>query len=260
MSEDPDAFFEQYEGQIRKRSGAVLKEFNRDKHVVEIPKTEELKQMRFGIGIDPGSKFGAVLVGMTRERKYYVLGEVYNEGFTVKENITELKEICAELLSPVVGSQSWESVRPLIEDSVAIDKASEQKLEIEEELGLTLNYSQLDVMGTLSSLRQMIAEEKFVVVDSCNRWIKDASRYVFKPANKTHGNESYNPRIGEIRKQYDHLLDGTRYVIFGVMEHLDPTVDLPAQLSFEQAVNQHRVTKMREDVWGYNPPQRTMYD
>jgi len=267
MSEDPDAFFEQYEGQIRKRSGAVLKEFSRDKHVVPMPTVEDLKQMQFGVGIDPGSKFGAVLVGMTRDRKYYVLGEVYNEGFTVKENTTELKEVCAEILAPVFGFQlshdsnrNWEKVKEIVGDNVVIDKASEQKLEIEEELGVTLNYSQLDVMGTLSSLRQMIAEDKFVVVEDCNRWIKDASRYLFKPANKSHGNDSYSHASGAVRKQYDHLLDATRYSIFGCMEHLDPTEEPPTLLTFEEAVSKHRMKTIRDNAYGINQPQRMFYE
>jgi len=267
-TEDPDAFAEQYEGQIRKRSGAVLKEFDREKHVVEMPSIAELKQMRFGIGIDPGSKFAAVLIGMTRERKYYVLAEVYNEKCTVRDNINDLKEIFAEVLAPVLGVRlsnsvetDWSKVKYLVEENIVIDKASEQKLELEEEIGETLYYSQLDVPGTLSSLRQMIAEGKFVVVDSCNRFIKDAVRYVYKPANKAHGNESYNPRTGEIRKQYDHLLDATRYIIFGCMKFLDPTEDVKTQLTFEEAVNKHYMKQMHDEAWGINQVQRNhLYD
>lgn len=257
LKEDPDAFYEQYEGKLRGRSGAVLKEFDRQKMVVEMPTLAELRQMRFGVGIDPGSKFGAVLVGMTRDRRYFVLAEAYNEFTRVKENSDMLKDRCVDVLSEIVGFKptadsdaDWKKIEHLIE-GVFVDRASEQKLEIEDELG-TVEYVQLDVAGTLSSLRQKMVEGKFFVVDECTQWLKDVARYTFK----THKGMDSFEKTGELRKLHDHLFDATRYIIFGCLELVDPTEDAPKAQSFEEAAYSHMRKRIDDDAWGrhLNPP------
>jgi len=262
LKDDPDAFYEQYEGQLRKRSGVVLKEFDRSTHVVEMPPVAVLRQMRFGVGIDPGSKFGAVLVGKTRDNKYYVLAEAYNEFTRVKENVDTLKDRCVDVLAPLIGFKpgadsdaDWKKIEHLIE-GVFVDRASEQKLEIEDEIGTNTEFVALDVQGTISSLRQMMVENRFLVVDECVQWIKDAGRYTFKTQK---GMDTF-VKTGEIRKSHDHLVDATRYIIFGCMELLDPTEDRPVALSFEEAHQAHIRKQMEDDAWARPNQQPIAYD
>lgn len=246
MKEDPQAFLEQYEGKIQRRANLVLNKFNPVTNIIEMPKHEHMREMRFGIGIDPGSKFACVLVGLDRNRRFYTLGEHYAEMWTVQENTDAIKEMCVDVLAPAFGGGTFDEVRHVI-DAFWIDVSSEQQLEIEQALDVTLDASKLDLEGSISHLNELMANSMFFVVDRCEQWIKDANRYT-RQAPKD-AKWAPGERSDKVRKMYDHLADATRYILFG-LENVGPTTEERKMPSFHEAFEAEQRQALFDDMRG----------
>jgi len=246
MKEDPQAFLEQYEGKIQRRANLVLNKFNPATVVVDKPKLEHLRTMRFGIGMDPGKKFGTVLVGLDRNRNFYVLGEVYSEEWTVAENTEAIREMCVDVLGELAESNDYAQVRLLIDDFV-VDVASEQKLELEGALNETLNATKLDLEGSISHLNELLASGHLFVVEDCEQWIKDANRYTRQSPKDLKW--APGQRGDKVRKMYDHLSDATRYIIYE-LENSGPTQEERKPVTFGEMYEQEQRQRLFDEMKG----------
>lgn len=238
MQDDPDAFLEQYEGGISRRSNLVMSQFSPAKHIIKPLPPEAIRGMRLAVGIDPGGYFGCVLVGADSSNRYYVLGEVNSRPpATVFDNARAVKEMIVETLQPVFNSQGFDidsHFKDLTRyiDHWEVDANAQYKLEIEELLGVDLGYTKMGIELSIDQMNALFSEDRIYVQDTCEEWIRDIGRYAYSRVNRS---QALKPG-----GTGSHIIDATRYVIIGYLAEVGGP-DSPAPVvTFQQAYERER--------------------
>lgn len=246
---DPAAFDEQYRGLRVHTTGRVYREFREGLHVVSMPDKDHIKTMRFGIGIDTGSCFGAVLKGVDAERVLWTLGEVYTEKSHIRESCLEVRHMIEAVLGSVFDTTEYARLADLI-DIWVIDPASQHKTEVSEYLGdicLELpgrNMGRFELLPTIDQMRQLMEQGRNMVADSCENWIDQAKKWTWK-RTKTGNSAGGMIAIREPIKAFDHVLDADRFVTIP-LEELGPRTEPLPSVSLKDAVKQEQ----RERIFG----------
>lgn len=239
IEEDPDAFYEQWHGEVRQRSGRVIKEFQKHRHVIPPPTNEKLCRMRLGIGIDTGVNFAAVLCGIDKNNVKYILGEAFTRRAHIYESAEELMHMCVDVLAEAFDvktsgdvQKDFSKVKNFI-DCWFVDKASQSKLELSEALDVPLEYAKLPLEGTLGQMRDLFSRDELYISEECVQWIKDVGRYVWRDKRLSENNNLNT-------SSHDHLIDAARYIICGGLIPAGPLEEEEkAPHTFEEAYKEH---------------------
>lgn len=247
-SGDTSAFDEQYRGLRTYASGRVFREFKDTLHRVDTPRPDQIQQMRLGVGFDTGAYFGAVLVGLDRDRVLWWLGETYTEKRHIRESCAEVRQMVTAVLGPVFDSVDFEQLKDVIELWV-IDPASHHKTEVSEYLSdVVLEHpargqGKFELLPTVDQLRYLMHQDQFRLVVDCTNTYDQMRKWVWKRV-KT-GDRGKLEIVREPVKGHDHLLDAGRYVSIPLME-LGPTTDAPLALTLKQT----QANSLRQATWG----------
>lgn len=236
------AFAEQYQGKRRYRTGRVYPGFDPQTDTVPFP--HNVADMRLFVGIDTGAYFGAVLLGLDRNRVLWVLGEVYTEQTKLVDNAEYIKAMLQERL----GIPAWGGVLQRI-DRWVVDPASQHKLDLIEALDLptittpTRGQGQFDLIPTIDTVNMLFDEGQIRVVSDVPIFIDQATRYVWKET-KVHGDKGQKI-IKEPRKVYDHLMDAFRFAAVPLWEEGPLEAD-PEPATWAEEWEREQ----RESLWG----------
>ena len=224
-----DAFAEQYEGKMIRRSGLVYKEYNEGLHTAPMPTVDLINRMRLGIGIDTGKHFAAVLTGVDMTGHIWLLGEVRASEQLTSENCDDIKFMIVEVLGPVYGVEvetdnpdlrlSPDSYRKAINaayrqlqnkiDMWVIDPASQQKEDIADELDVGLEHYSQELLPSIDKVRSFFGLSEITVVEEIISFVREIKKYTWEEKRQRTALEA-RP---EPRKGNDHLLDAFRFVV-----------------------------------------------
>jgi hypothetical protein len=246
-SGDTAAFDEAYRGLRTYATGRVFREFKDSLHRVEPPSSQQLQSMRFGVGIDTGACFGAVLAGLDREGVLWWLGEVYTEKRHVRESCMRVREMVLSVLGPAFDTADWEVCLQAVE-LWTIDPASQHKTEVSEYLGdaplehPARGFGKFDLIPSIDQLRQVMHDDKFRLVLDCTNTFDQLRKWVWK-RTKT-GEKNKLIVVREPIKGNDHCLDAGRFISIPLME-LGPRLEAPEIATFRDSYQ----SQMRDATW-----------
>lgn len=259
---DPKAFAEQYQGKMVFRTGMVFREFEEARHVVPTPPPEAIRSMRLGVGFDTGAYTGVVLVGIDPDRRKWVLGETYTVQRTLRDTLSEFRRMLVEVLGPAFqvslpreeAPEAWEEAFEELKDQVdvwVVDPASQHKLEIIEELGVSLSDphglegGKLQLFPSIDLVNDWFAADKAFIAETCDVLVDQIRKYVWKHRKAPTRGASTPPVVVEPRKEYDHLIDAMRFV-WVMLEFLGPRPRPARAISTAEAAELAR----RERIFG----------
>lgn len=242
---EKEAFDEQYRGKMTRRSGLVVKEYDPRVHKIQrdsIP-TEMLRTMRFGFGFDTGKHFAAILAGLSREPKLYLLGEVYTQEWSISENAQAVKELLVEVLGPVfrvsepddatdsevIVMKKFQLLSGKV-DMWAVDPSSQNKEDLMEHLDCPIDFEKFDLLPSIDRVRDLFRDDFVRLCEECE-WLEwELGRYIWRPILQrgVPGRTMYEPR-----KKDDHAIDAMRFLLSRLFE-LGPSKDDAAPTTFEE--------------------------
>lgn len=228
----PEEFDEQMMGKFTRKSGLIFKEFNKDFHVRQMPSEKELAKMKFGVGIDTGKGFAAILLGIDADRKKWVLGEVYNNACTSEENYRDVENMVSEVLGPLCPANSFEEVKKRIA-VWAIDLRSQDKDNAEELLGVGVDWIDDNWEPSVNMFRTWFGAKELFIVEDCVWLIEELDHYSWKRSLR---GQSTNSTLVEATDSTgaDHAIDAMR---FGgtLLDNDGPLEEAEVSISFEDA-------------------------
>ena len=220
LGEDSAAFQEQFMGRVVRRTGTILNRYNQDEHRSNLPNRETLKRMRFGVGVDFGKNFGAVLVAHAPDGTFYVLGEVFNVEKLTSENAREIKKMCIRLLGPMFGHSQvaarpedmevqWNEVKRAL-DSIYVDSAGQQKDDLQSFLNYPLAFeAKPDVVASLNQLNELFGARKLFLETNLYFLPDEIKNLVWKPTKRGRGALESKEEPSGAR----HVCDALRYIL-----------------------------------------------
>lgn len=223
-------FEEQFLGKAVVRTGLVYSSFREDAHVIpraQWPSHEELRHSTFGIGIDTGNNFAAILACITPAGKIYVLGEAFEVGQNTAGNAEAVLRMVQEVLDPIFPDPKsavslW-----------AIDVNSQNILDLQDALGVDFFYQKYDLLDSIGHVDLQMGQGK-VLFDEDLTWLLHEMRgYRFK-ARKEAAPGTKDKPTGE-----DHCLDAMRYIVMPLLEQ-GPPDEPTAQLTVDQMLEKER--------------------
>lgn len=242
------AFEEQYLGKMTFRTGRIYAEYDEDRHMRPMPPPEMIKEMRLGVGIDTGSYFGAVLVGISKDNMKWVLGEVYTQQVPISESMEQVREMIIEILSPIHGTREFDLLKERVEMWL-VDPASQHKMEIIEALDIALgtpsrDQGKFELIPTIDQVRDLFKHDEIIVVDGCDWTTDQIKKYVWKQVKAAGGTGAAKaPVVTEPKKGYDHLLDALRFIIIP-LNQLGPLEEIPPPVTLQEAWEAHRKNRI----------------
>ncbi len=245
---DKRAFEEQYLGKMTFASGRVYPSFDEDGHVVPLPPAEHIRTMKFALGIDTGAHTAMLLIGLDRDGRAWVLGEVYAEkppgGIRTVMEWTE--EMLVEVLGPVLQTGDAHAILEAIE-VVGIDPASQHKLEIVDrwDVGLTTpgTNDKRSLLLTIDRVERLFADDLLRLTEDCTVTLDQARRYVWKQQKAAGRSDA--PVIREPVKVDDHTMDALR---FGLLPLIDSGI--PTEPQSTQTFAEAWESAQRERIFG----------
>ncbi len=212
------SFEEQFLGRAVIRSGLVYSSFKEDVHVLpkdKLPSLEVLRRSTFGVGIDTGNNFAAILAALTPEGKAYVLGEVFEVGQNTHENARCILDMVDKALGPITASAK---------DAVAlwvVDVNSQNIMDLEEALDVALFHQKYDVLESLGTLDVRMGGGEIYLSDECDFLLNEMRGYRYKAVREASGiHPKKDTPVG-----VDHCLDAMRYLLMQLFELGPPKED-----------------------------------
>jgi len=202
------AFEEQYLGKRVRRSGLVMSDFDKERHLKPLPSAQRIRAMRLGVGIDTGKDFAALLCGLERDGTKWVLDEVYTHEFRTSENADEIKHMVTDALSEAFGTDEWEKLRDYI-DLWFVDSNSQDKLNLDEFLDVGLCANKIDWLPTVNKVRDMFASNRLFLNEDIANLPDELGNYLFKE-NKDARQSGAHFKSGVGR---DHAIDCLRFIL-----------------------------------------------
>lgn len=231
---------EQYDGKMTFATGRIYRGYRDFKHIRALPSPEAIKLMQLGVGIDTGAYTGIVLVGLDREHRFHVLGETYTEQRTINETLLEFREMVSEVLGPAFGTHDFD----MLKDAVGVwgvDPASQHKLEIMEDLDITLGIpmalagGKLELLPSIEIVDDWFRSDRIYLAEDHTDVLADMlSKYIWKTMKATQRGNAKAPTVKEPRKEYDHLLDALRFILM-MLEAEGPREEPPPVLTQAEA-------------------------
>ena len=238
-------------GRMVRRSGLVMKEFRRDAHVVETVPGALLRDMRFSLGMDTGKHFAAILCGITRDSRRYVLGEVATCEASITESCGEVKEMVLRVLADEFSVVEWEDAKEIVDIFMA-DPASQHKEDLMEHLDVAVGYEQLELLGSIDRVREWMKEGALFFVqsglyeESEGRGILyEIGRYAWKTS--VHKQESFSAQSQAPRKVDDHSIDALRFGLVP-LDGLGPLAEVECRRDFNEAFAVHQRSAMMDGL------------
>lgn len=188
---DPDSFAQEYMADFRKVEGLVYKEFDIERHVVDVLPEKEKLAKRVGF-IDFGFRNPAAIGTILKDRDdtYWVTNEYY-----------ETEKVQDEL-NQEMQSRQLEEWYP--------DPAEPDRIEMMRRAGLTVKEVSKDTKAGINTVQQLFRENRLKIDRNCTNLIFELNGYRYR----TQGNSSINLNEPEEPvKEHDHLLDGLRYAL-----------------------------------------------
>ncbi len=211
------SFEEQFLGRAVIRSGLVYSSFREDVHVIgrdKIPSVDVLRRCTFGVGIDTGTNFAAILAALTPEGKAYVIGEVFEVGQNTAENARCILDMVEKTLSPITpDSKSAISLW-------VVDVNSQNIMDLEDALDVSLFHQKYDVLETLGTLDVRMGAGEVFISDECDFLLHEMRGYRYKTREATGISPKKDTPIG-----VDHCLDAMRYLLMQLFELGPPKED-----------------------------------
>lgn len=220
------AFEEQFLGKAILRSGLVYSSFNEVMHVIpreKLPNKETLQKSRFGVGLDTGQNFAAILVCMTPDGTLYVIGETYTIGNTVTQDWAAMQEMLDERLGdifpdPINAAHLW-----------CVDVNSQQVLDYEETMEKDLYRQKYDLLDSLGHLDMRMGKQKVFIADDLYYLLTEIRGYRWSIKSKTK-----DMPVGT-----DHAMDAFRYIAMPMFEEGAPAGE-PAIMTVQEMLDQER--------------------
>lgn len=241
-SMDSRAFAEQMRGKMVYATGRVLHHYEPLRHLRAPLSPEEVRALRLGVGLDTGAYTGWVLAGIAPDRHKHILGELYTEKLDFAKSMDLWRAKLVELLLPafpvLAESASVDDAVSTIErlqliDVWAVDPASQHKLDFSARMPFILTPATAVAGGKLELLPSL---------DLYNRWFRDneislvqpetgilqqqLERYRWKTASVSRAGLAKEPSVKEPHKEYDHLIDSSRFVL-SELERMGPRAAAP---------------------------------
>lgn len=225
----PEAFAEQFQGKRGLRVGRVYSEYQPALHKVNSATFDwsKLRQMRLFVGFDTGNHFAAVLVGLDRNKEFWLLGEACADKTHIDRCAEKVKEMLIRTVGRAYGLETYEQVRLAIH-GWKVDPASEQKIELRQALGLNSDgesgYSgpsltlptrfgggKFLLVPTIKIVKGLFEANKIHVLDNLPQWHREAGKY--KWAKKKLGGAEGDHVEQKPVEADDHALDAMRFAL-----------------------------------------------
>lgn len=223
-------FEEQFLGKAVIRSGLVYSSFSEEKTVLDDtrkPSLDELRRCTFGVGIDTGSNFAAVLAGIAPSGKVYVLGEAFEVGLNTRGNADSVLEMVQSVLGPVFPN-------PKEAISIwAIDVNSQNILDLEEALDVSFYYQKYDLLDSIGHVDLRMGQGMVLIDEGLISLLHEMRGYRYK-AKKEQMPGSKDTPTGA-----DHLLDAMRYILMQLFD-MGPPVESTEPLTVEEMLVKER--------------------
>ena len=211
------AFEEQFLGKAVMRSGLVYSSFG-EKTLIErdkLPSLDVLRRAHWGIGIDTGSEYAAILACITQEPesgrpRAYVVGEARLSGGNTQEKAKETLDMIRQALGDVFPDpkgavEFW-----------CVDVASQNVEDLETHLDVSLYRQKYDLVDSIGHLDTKMGNGEIFVIEDLQFLVNEFRGYRWRRA-KTEGGQVRDRPVGE-----DHALDAMRYLLMQLFEHGPP--------------------------------------
>lgn len=191
-----DKFAQEYMADFRKNEGLVYKEFNRDKHIKELPDRQIIETIA---GIDFGYNNPSSIVVIKRDfdNVYWVVDEWYHARKTTPELINAAKNMESKY-----GIQVY---YPDVQAAAAIEECKRA--------GLSIRDSNKDVIKGIDSVRALLKNNRLFVSPKCKSLIAEFETYAYPDKEDLRSKQDKNEPEVPI-KENDHALDALRYAVF----------------------------------------------
>jgi len=223
-------FQEVYGGVASPASGRVYSHFSMTKHVFrDYPETEKLREMRFGLGIDTGETFAAVLVGLDPKMVAWVMGEHYGRKTSTEEDaagITVLLQGFFERLGYTKMETIWDRL-----DLCVVDPSSPFKIDLMEQLpGMDLSTPFWDMGGfdqlpTVLHMNALMQNDQIMVHEDCTELLEERRKWIWK-SQRSQARKGHFFERAPI-KEHDHGSDAERYIVLSLRTYGPLGADAP---------------------------------
>jgi len=189
----PEEFGRRYQGEFRKMTGLVW-DLPSEQIIEPIEGLIKKSDARI-MGIDWGWRNPAgIIVACRYDDAWYVVDEWKKE-----------QQTTADILQVASNMAKEYKVQRVYPDPAEPDRIMEAKRE-----RLPVYDTNKDILGGLSTVRQLIYEKKFFVYNKCKETIDEMSMYHYPQSGLDEGKEDK-----ELPEKFnDHLMDALRYAIY----------------------------------------------
>lgn len=211
------SFEEQFLGLPVLRSGLCYSSFREDTHVLSkdrMPSRETLARSIFGVGIDTGNNFAAVLAALTPEGKAFILGEVFEVGQNSRQNGEAVLAMVEQKLQPLGISDPKGAVQLWV-----VDVNSQSIYDLEESMEVAFVCQKYEVNETINSLDVRYGNGEIFISEECEFLLNEMRGYRWRKPKELRPGTKDTP-VGE-----DHLLDAKRYLLMQLFEQGPPKED-----------------------------------
>lgn len=240
----PQSYAEVYGGEAAPHAGRVYP-LIQSRHVRPFPTPAEMRAMRFGLGIDTGNNYAAVLVGLDPKRRLWALGEHYEAKVGIADKLTGTDEMLCRVFGRMgIEAKTQEETLRIASrmlDILIWDRSSQFKTEISEhfpDVACCDPYRAegiFDLLPTIDQMLEMLKNDQCLVVDECEDGLTEFNKYIWQqrpsPARKGYFVE---------RKPIDdfnHWLDAWRYVCIPLFQE-GPLTETRNALEVAQEFNE----------------------
>lgn len=187
------------EGKFVHFAGLVFPEFDEDKHVVDPPKPEHLKEQKVIVGIDPGIRFTGVVWGaFDKENDAILFDELILRNATPENVATLIKD----------KNKHWDiSPRWYVIDPSARNRATVNADQVEAayaRAGIRCAHGQNSLEAGCFEVKRRLQGNRITIARNMKRWLWERARYRHDP--KPDGSFG-------VLSEDDHVLDASRYLL-----------------------------------------------
>lgn len=227
LSMDSRAFAEQMQGKMRFATGRVLHHYEPQRHLLPDASPEEIRAMRLGVGLDTGAYTGWVLAGINPSGHLRALAELYTEKLDFAKSMDAWKQTLVARLGEAFGLHglSPEAAMARLRDVGAIDvwavdPASQHKLDFHAYMPwftLTpasgLQGGKLELLPSLDEFNLWFRSDVTFLDQLWTPTLQQQlERYRWKSVSVSRAGLAKEPPVKEPLKEFDHLVDASRFV------------------------------------------------
>ena len=250
----PDILATNYEGKVVRSQHLIFNHFIPSIHIKSHVPTEKIREMNLCVGIDDGTSFAAVLVGMDKDKRIWILGDMFAYNWTVDEQAEGIKKMIQDTLGPAFPN-IYRSIEQLMDKigGWVIDKSCRITNTYEEKLGVYLTKKRLELFATLDEINTLFQMNRIFVAEDCVEWIRATNKYTYT-RDRQAGNKG-------VSGYHSHLPDAFRYAVMGYLlesgaleEVREPlTIHELEEISFRKQMDwKQQLPQVRKEYFGYD--------